>query len=210
MYDLAPVWPDLPYAAWRETAATLHLWTQVVGKVRLALTPWVNHGWLVPLYVSSRGLTTSPIPIDNESSRSSSTSSATASSPHQPRRRAFSRLGRNRRGLLLRTMNVLGELGVIVAINEVPSEVLDPIRFSQTGPTRPMTPPPSIASGVLSSRPIAFSPLSQRIPGKGEPGAFVLGQARLRVTRFSGRRRRASGRRAGLPDAVNAKHIRTR
>jgi hypothetical protein len=45
MDDGAPVWPDLPYDAWRETAATLHLWTQIVGKVRLALTPWVNHGW---------------------------------------------------------------------------------------------------------------------------------------------------------------------
>ena len=63
MDDIAAVWPDLPYDAWRETAATLHLWTQIVGKVRLALTPWVNHGWQVPLYVSSRGLGTSPIPV---------------------------------------------------------------------------------------------------------------------------------------------------
>jgi Family of unknown function (DUF5996) len=54
-------WPDLPYEAWRETCSTLHLWTQIVGKVRLALTPWLNHGWHVPLYVTSRGLTTSPI-----------------------------------------------------------------------------------------------------------------------------------------------------
>ena len=62
----AAVWPDLPYPAWRETAATVQLWTQIVGKVRLALTPWVNHSWQVPLYVTARGLATSPIPVGNE------------------------------------------------------------------------------------------------------------------------------------------------
>ena len=55
-------WPDLPYPAWKETCATLHLWTQIVGKIRLARTPWLNHSWHVPLYVTARGLTTSPIP----------------------------------------------------------------------------------------------------------------------------------------------------
>jgi hypothetical protein len=55
-------WPDLPYDAWKETCATLHLWTQIVGKVRLSFTPWLNHSWHVPLYVTARGLTTSPIP----------------------------------------------------------------------------------------------------------------------------------------------------
>src|ERR1700687_1770697 len=55
-------WPDLPTAAWRDTYETLHLWTQIVGKVRLARTPWLNHSWHVALYVTARGLTTSPIP----------------------------------------------------------------------------------------------------------------------------------------------------
>jgi hypothetical protein len=59
-------WPDLPYAEWRSTAASLHLWTQIVGKVRLMLTPWVNHGWQVPLYVTARGLGTSPIPVGDQ------------------------------------------------------------------------------------------------------------------------------------------------
>src|ERR1700691_6319069 len=63
--DLA-VWPDLPYSSWHETAATLHLWTQIVGKIRLSLTPWVNHSWQVPLYVTARGLGTSAIPIGSE------------------------------------------------------------------------------------------------------------------------------------------------
>jgi hypothetical protein len=56
------VWPELIYDAWGETRATLHLWTQVVGKIRLAQTPWLNHSWHVPLYVTAAGLTTSPIP----------------------------------------------------------------------------------------------------------------------------------------------------
>src|SRR5437016_13105217 len=55
-------WPELPSAAWKDTRDTLHLWTQIVGKVRLALTPWLNHSWHVALYVTARGLTTSPIP----------------------------------------------------------------------------------------------------------------------------------------------------
>src|SRR6476646_8013988 len=54
-------WPELPYAAWKDTCETLHLWTQVIGKVRLALTPWLNHSWHVPLQVTARGLGTPPI-----------------------------------------------------------------------------------------------------------------------------------------------------
>src|SRR5713226_6855172 len=55
-------WPPLPFEKWKDTYATLHMWTQIVGKVRLAQTPWVNHSWHVTLYVTARGLTTSPIP----------------------------------------------------------------------------------------------------------------------------------------------------
>src|SRR5262245_16492672 len=54
-------WPELPYPAWRDTCATLQLWTQIVGKIRLAQTPWLNHSWQVTLYVGARGLTTTPI-----------------------------------------------------------------------------------------------------------------------------------------------------
>ena len=57
-------WPELPYAAWNDTCETLHRWTQIVGKVRLELTPWLNHSWHVPLYVTARGLTTGPIPAE--------------------------------------------------------------------------------------------------------------------------------------------------
>ncbi len=56
------IWPELNYADWKDTCATLHMWTQIVGKIRLTLSPWTNHSWHVTLYVTSRGLTTSPIP----------------------------------------------------------------------------------------------------------------------------------------------------
>ena len=55
-------WPELPTEEWRETNATLHLWTQIVGKIRLKKSPWLNHSWHVALYVTPRGLTTSPVP----------------------------------------------------------------------------------------------------------------------------------------------------
>jgi hypothetical protein len=57
-------WPALPLDAWQDTYATLHMWTQIVGKVRLALSPLINHWWEVPLYVSASGLTTSAIPYE--------------------------------------------------------------------------------------------------------------------------------------------------
>src|SRR3954465_3795255 len=60
--DSQTPWPELPIAAWRDTAATLQLWTQIVGKIRLTRSPWLNHSWHVALYVTPRGLTTSPIP----------------------------------------------------------------------------------------------------------------------------------------------------
>jgi hypothetical protein len=58
-------WPALPFEAWKETCATLHMWTQIVGKIRLVQTPWINHSWHVPLYLTARGLTTSPIRYDS-------------------------------------------------------------------------------------------------------------------------------------------------
>src|ERR1700740_856176 len=56
------VWPELPLEKWKDTCATLHMWTQIVGKIRLVQTPWTNHSWHVTLYLTVHGLTTSPIP----------------------------------------------------------------------------------------------------------------------------------------------------
>ena len=60
-------WPELPLSAWKDTYATLHLWMQIVGKIRLAHTPWLNHSWHVVLYATPRGLTTSLIPYGDRS-----------------------------------------------------------------------------------------------------------------------------------------------
>src|SRR5260370_41386557 len=57
-------WPSLPLESWSDTCATLHMWTQIAGKIRLAKSPWVNHSWHVTLYVTATGLTTSPIPYE--------------------------------------------------------------------------------------------------------------------------------------------------
>ncbi len=62
MLETIDAWPDLPYAAWKDTRDTLHLLTQIAGKIRLAQTPWLNHSWQAALYVTVRGLTTAPIP----------------------------------------------------------------------------------------------------------------------------------------------------
>ena len=64
MTDQQAAWPELPLAEWQDTYQSLHMWLQIVGKVRLAASPWVNHSWHVTFYVTARGLTTSPIPID--------------------------------------------------------------------------------------------------------------------------------------------------
>ena len=70
-----PSWPPLPFKEWKDTCETLHMWTQIVGKVRLVQSPWLNHSWHVPFYVNARGLTTSAIPYGPRSFEVSSTSS---------------------------------------------------------------------------------------------------------------------------------------
>ncbi len=126
-------WPELPTAAWRETYATLHLWTQIVGKIRLARTPWLNHSWHVTLYVTARGLTTSAIPdgmrsfqiefdfIDYQLRISTSDGAS----------RQFGLAGKSVAGFYAAIMAELAALGIEIAIDEMPNELPDPIRFSQ-------------------------------------------------------------------------------
>jgi len=133
MNDAITVWPDLPYDSWRETAATMQLWTQIVGKVRLTLTPWLNHGWQVPFYVTARGLGTSPIPTGSEILEiefdfirhrliARTSQGEKRELPLEPRTVAdFYRC----------VIDLLNGIGVAVAIHEMPNEVLNPIRFSQ-------------------------------------------------------------------------------
>src|SRR5262249_21007005 len=127
------VWPALPYAAWRDTCATLQLWTQVVGKVRLAQTPWLNHSWHVPLYVTARGLTTSPIPHGDR------VFEIAFDFLDQALDITVSDGARRRRALAPQSvadfhaavMAALGALGLDVAITELPCEIAGAIPFSQ-------------------------------------------------------------------------------
>src|SRR2546429_5477922 len=77
--ERAVLWPALPYEEWRDTCQTLHMWTQIVGKVRLELSPFLNHWWHVTLYVTPRGLTTAAIPYHGAPLKSRLTSSSTIS-----------------------------------------------------------------------------------------------------------------------------------
>src|SRR4051812_11272224 len=124
-------WPVLPWSAWRDTAMTLHLWIQIVGKVRLALSPWLNHGWQVPLYVTACGLGTSAIPfgsdiLDIEFDFIShllvfrSSLGILRSMPLLPQTVA---------DFYAIVLDVLESMGVSVAIHDMPNEVLDPIPF---------------------------------------------------------------------------------
>src|SRR5215468_6863556 len=128
-----PVWPELPYAAWRGTAATLQLWTQIVGKVRLALTPWVNHGWQVPLYVTARGLGTSPIPVGNEilEIEFDFIGHRLVACTSRGEERGFPLEPQAVADFYRRVIDLLDGLRIAVAIHEMPNEVPNPVRFSQ-------------------------------------------------------------------------------
>src|SRR6185312_11964364 len=186
-----PDWPDIAYADWRETAAALQLWTQIVGKVRLALTPWVNHGWQVALYVSARGLTTSPIPsgagileieFDFIAHRLAARTSrgGRAGFPLEPRAVA---------DFYHRVMELLHGLGVQVAVNEMPNEVADPIRFSQDVTHRSYDAPAAHRFWqALVQVDRVFRLFRTGFLGKVSPVHFFWGSFDLAVTRFSGRR----------------------
>src|SRR5512140_3498578 len=116
-------WPELPTAAWRETYETLHLWTQIIGKIRLVRTPWLNHSWHTALYVTARGLTTSPIPdgagtfqveLDflDHGLRISTSSGAG---------REFALAGHSVASFYADVMAALAQLGIHVAIDEMPN-----------------------------------------------------------------------------------------
>jgi len=202
----AKPWPSLDYAAWRDTALTLQLWTQIVGKVRLALTPWVNHGWQVPLYVSARGLTTSAVPaggglIEIEFDFGEHRLLCRSSNGEM-------------RALLLRPRSVadfyreltatLADMGVGVSIDRMPNELADPVRFD-------LDEVHVAYDGKAAQRfwrtLVAIEPVFQLFRtsflGKVSPVHFFWGSFDLAVTRFSGRRAPLHpGGVPGLPDRV--------
>lgn len=189
--DAQECWPDLPLESWKDTLATLHMWMQIVGKVRLALTPRTNHWWNVALYVNSRGLTTSAIPcgekifevqfdfIDHQLMVQCN-DGGSAAFPLTPRTVA---------DFYREFMATLESLGIEVKIWKMPVEIPDPIPFDQDNVHASYN-----AEYVhrfwriLVSVDEVFKQFSARFIGKASPVHFFWGAMDLAVTRFSGRR----------------------
>ena len=184
------VWPELNYADWKDTCSTLHMWTQIVGKIRLRLTPWMNHSWHVTLYVTSRGLTTSPIPhgtdtfeirfdfIDHELRilKNDGDSRVLNLQPHSVAK------------FYEQIMRALDELKLPVKIDIVPNEIPDPIPFDKDDKHRSYD--PEYANRfwrVLVQADRVFEQFRSRFCGKCSPVHFFWGSFDLAVTRFSGR-----------------------
>ena len=129
--DLQADWPALAYEDWADTAQTLHMWTQVAGKVRMALTPAVNHWWHVPLYVTARGLTTSPIPLKGRNFQIDFDFIAHRLEVvcSDGRTEAFDLKPMTTAEFYRRVMAALDDLGVTVRIWTTPCEVENPIPF---------------------------------------------------------------------------------
>jgi hypothetical protein len=199
-------WPELPTAAWRETHETLHMWSQIVGKIRLARAPWLNHSWHVALYVTARGLTTSPIPdgprtfqIDfdfiDHALRISTSNGA---------KRQFALAGKSVADFYAVIMAELAQLGIHIAIDELPNEVPEPICFSQDH--RHASYDPDAVQRflqILVNVDRVFKQFRTAFLGKASPVHFFWGSFDLAVTRFSGRRApRHPGGVPHLPDEV--------
>ena len=186
----AEAWPSLPFGEWHATYTTLHLWTQVVGKIRLAKAPPVNHWWQVPLYVTCHGLTTSPIPygartfqidfdfIDHYLAIQTS-DGATESFPLQPRSVAE---------FYMEVMGRLRSLGLNVRIWTTPVETPDPVPFDQDHAHDAYDPDYVHRFWrILVQADRIFTAFRARFVGKASPVHFFWGSFDLAVTRFSGR-----------------------
>jgi hypothetical protein len=189
--DAPEAWPALPLSAWADTYATLHLWTQIVGKVRLALSPRVNHWWEVPLYVNSRGLTTSAIPYSKgifevqfdfiEHKLTVSTSCGeTKSMRLEPRTVA---------DFEAEFLALLHSLGIQVKIWDMPVEIPNPIRFDQDRAHGAYDAQYANAFWrILVTVDSIFKEFRAGFIGKVSPVHFFWGSFDLAVSRFSGRR----------------------
>jgi hypothetical protein len=198
-------WPELPYAAWKDTAATLQLWTQIVGKVRLARTPWLNHSWHVALHVTARGLTTGPIPdgadsfqidfdfIDHVLWLRTSVGALRQIALRPMTVAAF----------YADVMRALKELGPDIHINTMPCEIADAIPFDRDEVHRAYD--AEYANRfwrVLLSSHDVMTHFRTAFLGKVSPVHFFWGSFDLAVTRFSGRR--APRHPGGVPGLANA------
>jgi hypothetical protein len=183
-------WPELPLAPWRDSCATLHLFTQIVGKIRLARTPWLNQSWHVALYVTARGLTTSPIPDGGRNFEiefdfvDHSLQISTSDGPW----RTFALSGHSVASFYRTVMTELAELGIAVAIDEMPNELPDPLKFSEDEVHASYD---RDAVGrffkILVNVDRVFKQFRTGFLGKASPVHFFWGSFDLAVTRFSGR-----------------------
>jgi hypothetical protein len=188
--EASDIWPALPYADFRPSLETLQLWTQVVGKVRLKTTPWLNHSWHVTLFVSARGLTT-PLISHGELSfemefdlidsalviRVSNGSSREVALAPKSVATFYAEVG-----------DALQSLGLAVNIDRIPNEVPDPTRFDEDVTQRPYDPHAahSFWRALLQANRV-FERFRTRFVGKSSPVHFFWGSFDLAVTRFSGR-----------------------
>ena len=191
--DQPECWPTLPLDSWKDTYATLHMWTQMVGKVRLRLTPLMNHWWNVPLYVTARGLTTSRIPYGEKAFELwfdfirhqlvlETSDGIVKTLPLAPRSVAE---------FYQEFMVMLRSAGIEVKIWRMPVEIPNPIPFDQDR-VHGSYDPASVEKfwRILLSVDAALSQFRSRFIGKCSPVHFFWGSFDLAVTRFSGRRAR--------------------
>lgn len=199
-------WPELDWPHWRETALHLQLMTQVIGKIRLALTPWLNHGWHVPLYVTPRGLGTSPIPADAGAFEIELDLQAQllrvtcASGDIRTRPLAAGTIA----AFYGDVIALLAELGIAVTIVTLPNEMPDPVRFPDDHAERPWDQAAvrDFHRALLTIDRV-FKQFRTGFLGKASPVHFFWGSFDLAVTRFSGRAAPPHpGGVPGLPDAV--------
>src|ERR1700726_183696 len=187
----AELWPSLPYDAWKETLDTLHLWTQIVGKGRMELSPFLNHWWHVPLYVPPRGLTTSAIPYHGgtfdvtfdflEHNLFMRTSEGTT--------RALPLIPRSVAAFYREFMDCLHALGIQVTINTLPSEVQSPIRCDIDEVHASYDPLYAQRFWrILTQTATVMQRFRSPFVGKSSPVHFFWGSFDLAVTLFSGRR----------------------
>lgn len=183
-------WPALPLEEWKDTYATLHMWTQVAGKIRLTQTPWINHSWHVTLYVTSRGLTTSPIPYGERTFE--------IGFDFIDHRLVIETSGGDVRFIELRprpvadfyseVMSVLRSLGLDIRIHTLPNEVADPVPFEKD--VQHASYDPEYANRfwrILVQTDRVFKEFRARFIGKCSPVHFFWGSFDIAVTRFSGR-----------------------
>ncbi|HUL57837.1 MAG TPA: DUF5996 family protein [Anaeromyxobacteraceae bacterium] len=203
--ERARAWPGLSYPEWQPTCEALHLWTQVLGKVRMALTVPVNHWWHVTLRVSTRGLTTGPMPfgdrryeleLDLIDHRLVATSSDGA-------QRGFPLRAMSVAAFLASTLQALRRLGATPAIGTMPQEVPAPVPFERDDRRRPYDPGAAGRFGrALHSVDRAFEAFRGRFTGKSSPSHFFWGGFDLACTRFSGRPAPVHPPVPGVPDRV--------